>query len=185
VSSIFWDISLGPRLHPDLDALFIDNSDKLVAEIPSGGLLKQYWDEINEKLLSQFQNLSADEWLLQHHAIRGRLCQRSDPEPIGCLVESNKSPFLPSGTGDVGSQIAGPTRGHTSGFPKSAHDLAAATTIFPALHLSARSAPTLIIGFSIVWYSTIGIAISIPVSTRIRLHSGYEAIGSATNHMQN
>jgi DinB superfamily len=66
---MFSILGLGPRLHPDLDALFIDNSDKLVAEIPSGGLLKQYWDEINEKLLSQFQNLSADEWLLQHHAM--------------------------------------------------------------------------------------------------------------------
>ena len=62
-------LGLGPRLHPDLDAVFIDNSDKVVAEILSAGQLKQYWDEVNEKLLSQFQNLSADEWLLQHRAM--------------------------------------------------------------------------------------------------------------------
>ena len=66
---MFSILGLGPRLHPDLDALFIDNPDKAVAEIPSAGQLKQYWDEVNEKLLSQFQNLSADEWLLQHRAM--------------------------------------------------------------------------------------------------------------------
>jgi uncharacterized damage-inducible protein DinB len=31
--------------------------------------LKQYWEEVNDKLLSQFQSLSADEWLLQHRAM--------------------------------------------------------------------------------------------------------------------
>src|SRR6202034_2629416 len=63
---MFSILGLSPRLHPDLDAVFIDNPDFAVAEIPSAGQLKQYWDEVNEKLLSQLQNLSADEWLLQH-----------------------------------------------------------------------------------------------------------------------
>jgi len=66
---MFSILGLGPRLHPDLDAVFIDNPDKAVAEIPSVGQLKQCWDEVNEKLLSQFQSLSADEWLLQHRAM--------------------------------------------------------------------------------------------------------------------
>jgi uncharacterized damage-inducible protein DinB len=66
---MFSILGLGPRLHPDLDALFIDNSDTAVAEIPSAAQLKQYWDEVNEKLLSQFQSLSAEEWLLQHRAM--------------------------------------------------------------------------------------------------------------------
>ena len=63
---MFSILGLGPRLRPDLDAAFIDNPDKEVTEIPSAGQLKQYWNEVNEKLLSQFQSLSADEWLLQH-----------------------------------------------------------------------------------------------------------------------
>jgi uncharacterized damage-inducible protein DinB len=67
--SMFSILGLGPRLHPDLDAIFIDNSDKAVAEIPSARQLKQYWDEVNAKLLSQFQSLSPDEWLLQHQAM--------------------------------------------------------------------------------------------------------------------
>lgn len=66
---MFSILGLGPRLHPDLDAVFIDKSDKEVAEIPSAGQLKQYWEEVNEKLLSQFQSLAADEWLLQHRAM--------------------------------------------------------------------------------------------------------------------
>ena len=67
--AMFSILGLGPRLHPDLDAIFVDNSDKAVAEIPSAGRLKQYWDEVNGKLLSQFQSLSADEWLLRHRAM--------------------------------------------------------------------------------------------------------------------
>ena len=67
--AMFSILGLGPRLHPDLDAIFVDNSDKAVAEIPSAGRLKQYWDEVNGKLLSQFQSLSPDEWLLRHRAM--------------------------------------------------------------------------------------------------------------------
>src|SRR6201993_1622114 len=66
---MFSILGLGPRLHPELDAVFIDNSDKAVAEIPSAGQMQQYWDEVNEKLAAQFQTLSPDEWLLQHCAM--------------------------------------------------------------------------------------------------------------------
>ena len=66
---MFSILGLGPRLHPDLDAVFIDNPDKAVAEMPSAKQLKQYWDEVNEKLLLQCQSLTADEWLLQHRAM--------------------------------------------------------------------------------------------------------------------
>src|ERR1700746_884226 len=62
-------LGLGPRLHPDLDAIFVDNPDKAVAEIPSAGQLKQYWDEGNGELFSQFQNFSPDEGVLRHRAM--------------------------------------------------------------------------------------------------------------------
>jgi uncharacterized damage-inducible protein DinB len=67
--AMFSILGLGPRLHPDLDATFVENSDKAVADRPSARQLKQYWDEVNAKLLSQFQSLSADEWLLRHRAM--------------------------------------------------------------------------------------------------------------------
>jgi len=66
---MFSILGLGPRLHPDLDAVFIDNPDRAVSEKPSAGQLKQYWHEVNETLLLQFQSLSADEWLLQHRSM--------------------------------------------------------------------------------------------------------------------
>lgn len=66
---MFTILGLGDRLHPELDAVFIDNSDKAVEEMPSAGQLKQYWDEVSEKLASQFQTLSPDEWLLQHRSM--------------------------------------------------------------------------------------------------------------------
>jgi hypothetical protein len=66
---MFSILGLGPRLHPDMDVMFIDNPDRAVPETPPAGQLKEYWDEVNAKLLSQFQSLSADEWLLQHRAM--------------------------------------------------------------------------------------------------------------------
>jgi uncharacterized damage-inducible protein DinB len=66
---MFEILGLGRRLHPDLDPVFIDNPDEAVAQIPSARQLKQDWDEVSERLLSQFQSLSADEWLLQHLAM--------------------------------------------------------------------------------------------------------------------
>ena len=62
-------LGLGPRLHPELDAIFVSNPDETAIQLPSGGELKKYWDEVNTKLLSEFARLSADEWLERHHAM--------------------------------------------------------------------------------------------------------------------
>jgi len=67
--AMFPILGLGERLHAELDAIFISPPDKTVAQLPSARQLKKYWDEVNGKLLSQFENLSADEWLLRHHAM--------------------------------------------------------------------------------------------------------------------
>src|SRR6266852_1203686 len=45
--------------------------------------------------------------------VRGRLRQRSGPEPIGCTAESNQPYVLPLGADDTGSQIAGPDTGRS------------------------------------------------------------------------
>jgi hypothetical protein len=66
--AMFPILGLGPRLHPELDNIFISNSDK-TAQLPPAHELKKYWDEVNGKLLSQFENLSADEWLQRHRAM--------------------------------------------------------------------------------------------------------------------
>jgi hypothetical protein len=67
--AMFPILGLGERLHAELDAIFISPPDKTAAQLPSARQLKKYWSEVNGKLLSQFENLSADEWLLRHHAM--------------------------------------------------------------------------------------------------------------------
>ena len=67
--AMFSILDFGPRLHPELDAMFVSNPDKAVAQLPSRRELKEYWDEVNGKLLSEFTSLSANEWLLQHRAM--------------------------------------------------------------------------------------------------------------------
>jgi hypothetical protein len=59
----------GPRLHPELDALFISNPDLTAKQLPSARELKNYWDEVNTKLLSEFARFSPDEWFERHHAM--------------------------------------------------------------------------------------------------------------------
>jgi hypothetical protein len=67
--AMFSILGIGPRLHPELDAIFVSNPDKAAAQIPSARELKKSWDEVNGKLLSEFTSLSANEWLLQHRAM--------------------------------------------------------------------------------------------------------------------
>jgi uncharacterized damage-inducible protein DinB len=67
--AMFPMLGLGERLHPELDAIFVSSPDKRGAQLPSGGELRKYWDEVNAKLLSQFASLSADEWLQRHYAM--------------------------------------------------------------------------------------------------------------------
>jgi uncharacterized damage-inducible protein DinB len=67
--AMFSILGFGPRLHPELDAIFVSNPDEAATKLPSAGELKKYWDEVNSKLLSQFARLSADEWLQRHHAM--------------------------------------------------------------------------------------------------------------------
>jgi len=62
-------LGLGPRLHPELDAIFVSNPDKTATQLPSAVELKKYWDEVNGELLSQFESLSAEEWLQRHRAM--------------------------------------------------------------------------------------------------------------------
>ena len=67
--AMFSILGLGSRLHPELDAIFVSNLDKTASQLPSAGELKEIWDEVNSTLLSQFESLSAGEWLQRHRAM--------------------------------------------------------------------------------------------------------------------
>src|SRR6266404_6849132 len=66
--AMFPILGLGPRLHPELDNIFISNPDK-TTQLPPAHELKKYWYQVSGKLLLQFETLSADEWLQRHHAM--------------------------------------------------------------------------------------------------------------------
>jgi uncharacterized damage-inducible protein DinB len=67
--AMFPILGLGERLHPELDATFVASPDKSAAQLPSVGDLRRYWEEVNGKLLSQFETLSESEWLQRHYAM--------------------------------------------------------------------------------------------------------------------
>jgi uncharacterized damage-inducible protein DinB len=62
-------LGLGERLHPELDAIFVSSPDRTGAQLPAAGELRKYWDEVNGKLISQFANVSEDEWLQRRNAV--------------------------------------------------------------------------------------------------------------------
>ena len=62
-------LGFGEKLYPQLEEIFLKNSDKSDLEKPPITELKQYWNEINDKLRENFANLAADEWFEKHKAV--------------------------------------------------------------------------------------------------------------------
>jgi hypothetical protein len=62
-------LGFGPRLHPELDAMFIRTPDRSVALTVSGADVKRCWTEVNERLWKHFQELSPAQWLERHTAV--------------------------------------------------------------------------------------------------------------------
>ncbi|RXH55702.1 DinB family protein [Granulicella sibirica] len=67
--AMFSLLGFGPRLHPELDEIFIKAPDKSIAILPSSDHLKAQWDEINAAVLSHSAKLSPSEWLQKHTAV--------------------------------------------------------------------------------------------------------------------
>ena len=61
-------LGLGERKYPFLDAAFITNADKAVADLPKVEELRGYWKIVNELLLQKFRALKPGEWLQKHTA---------------------------------------------------------------------------------------------------------------------
>lgn len=62
-------LGFGPKLHPELEAIFLTNPDKSGPEKPSLETLKGYWKEINAQLTQHMHELNASEWLSRHTAV--------------------------------------------------------------------------------------------------------------------
>src|SRR5260370_26107578 len=44
-------LGLCDRLHPELDAMFIKNPDKVIMKLPTAPNLNNYWAEVNQNIL--------------------------------------------------------------------------------------------------------------------------------------
>ncbi len=59
----------GTRLCPQLEEPFIKQPDKSELEKPSAKDLRNYWNEVNNKLSGELSKFSADEWLQKHTSV--------------------------------------------------------------------------------------------------------------------
>jgi hypothetical protein len=62
-------LDLGPRLYLELDTPFLTNPDRAVPDPPTGEEIKDFWKEVNSKLLAGFESLSPSEWLMRHTSV--------------------------------------------------------------------------------------------------------------------
>lgn len=62
-------LSLGDRLYPHLDDLFITNADNPEAAYPAIQELREAWTTVNTRLTERLRELSPEEWLQKHSAV--------------------------------------------------------------------------------------------------------------------
>jgi hypothetical protein len=62
-------LGLGPRLYPEMEAMFSTNPDRVLTAIYSAQELKEAWNSIDEKLLAGFSAWSPEAWLARHTAV--------------------------------------------------------------------------------------------------------------------
>jgi hypothetical protein len=62
-------LGVSDRLHPELDAAFITNSDGALGDPVSATDLRKAWTEINTRLTSAFDRFSPQDWLHKHTAV--------------------------------------------------------------------------------------------------------------------
>ena len=62
-------LGVGEKLYPELEDIFIKNSDKSGLEKPAAKDLRNYWQELNNKLSEHFNQYTVDEWLQKHTSV--------------------------------------------------------------------------------------------------------------------
>jgi hypothetical protein len=62
-------LGFGKKRYPELESFFISTPDKSGFSYPSVEELKEYWNDVNEKLNQHFSQLPVEEWLTKHEAV--------------------------------------------------------------------------------------------------------------------
>jgi hypothetical protein len=59
-------LGFGPKLHPELEPVFLFNKDKSGQALPSLTNLKKCWKEINATLNAHIELMSTEDWFAKH-----------------------------------------------------------------------------------------------------------------------
>jgi uncharacterized damage-inducible protein DinB len=62
-------LGFGESHYPDLQAIYVDAADRFADTTPTAAQLRVQWLEVNERLLTDFNGLSADEWFSRHNNV--------------------------------------------------------------------------------------------------------------------
>jgi hypothetical protein len=62
-------LGLGERLHPEFDAAFVSNPDKVHAAAPSHEQVRQAWNTVNSDLRKGIEGMAWSDWLQRHTAV--------------------------------------------------------------------------------------------------------------------
>lgn len=62
-------LRFGERLHPEFDAIFLDNPDGKAVDEISPVELRKAWAEVNGKLTAAIEALRPEQWLERHTAV--------------------------------------------------------------------------------------------------------------------
>lgn len=57
------------KLYPELEKVFISSPDKSGLSFPSVDELREYWNDVNEKLIQHLSTLTPEQWLTKHEAV--------------------------------------------------------------------------------------------------------------------
>jgi hypothetical protein len=90
-------LSLGPRLHPELDEPFIKSPDKTAQNLPSAEEVLKDWTEVNTKLSAGIAAFKTEDWLERHTSVSE---QDFAKEPL-----RNRFAILISRTGHLASHL--------------------------------------------------------------------------------
>lgn len=62
-------LTIGERQHPELDDIFVKNTDKSGLAKPLLSDLRNYWKQVNDVLESGLSTISTEEWLTKHSLV--------------------------------------------------------------------------------------------------------------------
>lgn len=62
-------LGIGPRRHPELDALFLTEADRTTTDLPSAAGLTALWREVHGELKAGFDSFSPADWTKPHTAM--------------------------------------------------------------------------------------------------------------------